>query len=165
MAQTFFKTPRGAFIVAHKNYDKENNATDNIKIYAIKKAFAYSRASPRYVVNRAAGKKLDIKKVNEIKNLLSRKKSGECDLTIKQIADKFKVSEMQIYRIQNGDGWKHTGPALKKKQRPQKLTPETVKRIKKHLGEKKLTGRQIAKIFNINPTRISRIKNAKYYNE
>ena len=53
--------------------------------------------------NRVKGLKLNITKVKSIKRLLA--KPGR--KTMKQIAEQFDISEMQLYRIKSGENWSH----------------------------------------------------------
>jgi DNA invertase Pin-like site-specific DNA recombinase len=53
--------------------------------------------------NRVKGLKLNITKVKSIKRLLA--KPGK--KTMKQIAEQFDISEMQLYRIKSGENWSH----------------------------------------------------------
>ena len=52
--------------------------------------------------SRAVGLKLTAAKVRKIKDQLSNKSRK---LTIKQLADKYEVSEMTMYRIKSGENW------------------------------------------------------------
>lgn len=165
MADTFLPRPRGAFIVVHKDYDKLNNAVDNLKWVKKELSLQVSRNSPKYKdykVSRSTGMKLSMQQVKKIKELLKKKREGKLKLTIKQIAERFAVADMQIYRIQNGDLWLHSGPPLKQKVVPKKLEKEQVESIKALLqkGEK---GVDIARKFAVNTSLISRIKRGKSY--
>ena len=51
---------------------------------------------------REIGLKLTASKVKKIKELLNNKNRR---LTIKQLADKYEVSEMTMYRIKSGENW------------------------------------------------------------
>jgi DNA-directed RNA polymerase specialized sigma subunit len=53
--------------------------------------------------NRLKGLKLNVNKVKSIKRLLA--KPGK--RTMKQIAEQFDISEMQLYRIKSGENWSH----------------------------------------------------------
>jgi len=53
--------------------------------------------------NRLKGLKLNVTKVKSIKRLLA--KPGK--RTMKQIAEQFDISEMQLYRIKSGENWSH----------------------------------------------------------
>ena len=52
--------------------------------------------------NREVGLKLTAKQVRRIKEALNNKNRR---LTIKQLADKYEVSEMTMYRIKSGENW------------------------------------------------------------
>ena len=52
--------------------------------------------------NREVGLKLTASQVKKIKDQLNNKNRR---LTIKQLADKYDVSEMTMYRIKSGENW------------------------------------------------------------
>lgn len=54
--------------------------------------------------NKTVGLKLRAQQVKAIKSLLQ---SPNRNTTIRQIARKFGVSEMSIYRIKSGESWSH----------------------------------------------------------
>lgn len=165
VALTFLKKPKGAHVVIHTGYDKLYNGVDNIKWISKDKLIIHLRGYPTYKgynINRAVGFKITARQVLEIKKLLKDKRAGKPSLSIKEIASKYKIAEMQIYRIQNGDLWSHVGELIKKKVTPVKLSDTKVLKIRSMLKEGVL-GVKVAKRFNITPAAVSRIKNNKYY--
>ena len=54
--------------------------------------------------NKKVGLKLNAKKVKTIKDILNNPKRK---LTVKQLAAKYNVSEMTMYRIKSGENWGH----------------------------------------------------------
>jgi transcriptional antiterminator len=52
--------------------------------------------------NRTVGLKLTATQVKSIKNVLGKKNRT---ITIKQLAHKYGISEMTIYRIKSGENW------------------------------------------------------------
>jgi DNA-binding phage protein len=50
------------------------------------------------------GLKLNLAKVKKIKEMIGSKKRT---MKMSQIADKFGISEMQLYRIKRGENWGH----------------------------------------------------------
>ncbi|HNK30087.1 MAG TPA: hypothetical protein PKG65_14235, partial [Ferruginibacter sp.] len=55
-------------------------------------------------INRKKGHKLTDTTVKKIKQMINDKKRVR---TMKQIADHFGISEMQLYRIKSGENWGH----------------------------------------------------------
>jgi hypothetical protein len=162
IAYAFLKKPRGPHIVAHVNYDKENNAVDNIVYYKLEKMWNHSRASPMYHMSHRTGLKLTPDDVQVIRNLLQLKREDKLDITIRQIAKQFNIATMQVYRIQNGDLWAHAGKPIKQKEKPNRLPDSTVRKIRKLLAQG-VTGRVIAQQLKIGEYIISRIKRNTYY--
>jgi response regulator of citrate/malate metabolism len=71
---------------------------------------AHQQKSPKKIAfkklqaNKSVGLKLNQQQVKAIKDQLDNPKRK---LTIKKIAEKYKVSEMSIYRIKSGESWSH----------------------------------------------------------
>lgn len=165
VALTFFCKPPGAFVVIHRNYDKLDNSLGNLIWISKHEMIKNSRGSlayKDYTTNRGFGKKVTSDQVLEIKELLKEKIAGKHQLTIRMIAEKYNVSQMQVFRIQNGDVWAHVGEQVKVKCTPKKLSPDAVHKIKVMLAKGE-TGRAIAKKFGIDAAGVSRIKLNKYY--
>ena len=110
VAKSFLPPPqKGENVVIHFNYKKTDNRYTNLAWATIPEASAHAQGSPfvkkarRLAAENGTGgnTKLTIEKVKEIKILLAH---GE---TLKEIAAKYKVSDMQIYRIKIGENWKH----------------------------------------------------------
>lgn len=95
-------------IVIHLNHDKTDNRAKNLKWVNQEEAIAHQQKSPlrkaykEVQKNRTKGLKLTIAQVRVIKSQLSNPKRK---VTKKQIADKYGISEMTIYRIQRGESW------------------------------------------------------------
>ena len=110
VAQHFLPKPRGKqqFII-HLDHNYENNKYTNLKWATQDEVSAHNMKNPRVkaAIKRRKdnptikGAKLDIKKVKVIKQLLKEKK------TLKAIAKKFGVSDMQIHRIKTKENWAH----------------------------------------------------------
>lgn len=93
--------------VVFKDFNRKNLDAKNLKWVTVKEQYQHSILSPKYVLankkrlHPVKGPQLDIEKVREIKLALQK---GE---TLKELGLKYKVSDMQIYRIKNGENWKH----------------------------------------------------------
>lgn len=108
VAKHFLPAPlKGQKIVIHFNYKKADNNYTNLAWASIAEASAHAQGSP--IVKRArklakergnvGNAKLTIQKVKAIKALLKKGK------TLKELALKYGVSDMQIHRIKSGENW------------------------------------------------------------
>ncbi len=101
------KSPRDKFVI-HINYNKTDNHTKNLKWATQKEVIAHQQKSPdklaykKVQTARTKGLKLNATQVKAIKTTLENPRRK---LTHKQIADKYKVSAMTIYRIKSGESW------------------------------------------------------------
>ncbi|MDQ2720365.1 MAG: NUMOD4 domain-containing protein [Bacteroidota bacterium] len=95
--------------VIHINYNKIDNQSKNLKWATQKEAIEHQQKSPGKVAykkvqnTRAKGLKLTTTQVKAIKVILDNPRRK---LTHLQIADKYKVTPMTIYRIKSGESWK-----------------------------------------------------------
>lgn len=93
--------------VIFKDYNRKNIVAENLKWVTVAEQYTHSVGSPAYAVaskrrhEPVKGPRLDIEKVRKIKLALQ---SGK---TLKELAVKYKVSDMQIHRIKTGENWKH----------------------------------------------------------
>jgi hypothetical protein len=94
--------------VIHLNHDKGDNHFKNLKWANKDEVSSHQQNSPEKIAykirqaNRTQGLKLNIAKVKAIKDTLNNPKRK---LTFKQLAEKYKISEMTIYRIKSGENW------------------------------------------------------------
>lgn len=113
VAQAFVKksSPKHKFVV-HKDHDYLNNHADNLKWATREEHRAHTTKSPKSLLARqrkaitrsAHARVLDEKSVTALKKMIWDPKRK---LSFRQLADKFGVSEMQIYRIKTGQFWYH----------------------------------------------------------
>lgn len=111
IAQNFSKKPSPRHKnVIHLNHNKRDNKASNLKYVTDEEMYKHHRQSPlikKHISNimsknsTAKGLKLNVVKVKEIKKMLADKKG----YTLKKIAKKFRVSDMQIFRIKTGENW------------------------------------------------------------
>ena len=108
VAQNFLPAPqKGENVVIHFNYKKTDNRYTNLAWATIPEASAHAQGSPLVKKARKSAReygtsgntKLTIEKVKAIKELLAKGK------TLKEIALKYGVSDMQIHRIRTGENW------------------------------------------------------------
>ena len=113
VAKAFLKkpSPKHKFII-HKDHNYLNDKVENLKWATASEHRAHTAQSPnskKARENRAIHKSRHSKLLNE-KTALALKTmiwDPKRKLSLKQIAEKFGVSEMQIYRIKNGEFWYH----------------------------------------------------------
>jgi len=111
VAKYFLAKPgaKQKFII-HLDYNKENNHYRNLKWATQEEVTDHAKKNPAVIrakkltrLNIGSGynTKLTEAKVKQIKTLLAKGK------TLKDLAVKFKVSDMQIYRIKTRENWGH----------------------------------------------------------
>lgn len=109
LAKLFLTRPslRHKYVI-HKNHDKLDNNIKNLKWATLEEMIEHQQHSPAKIAykqrqaNREVGLKLTANQVRKIKDTLNNKNRR---LTIKQLADKYNVSEMTMYRIKSGENW------------------------------------------------------------
>jgi hypothetical protein len=109
IAKLFLKRPSNKHkYVIHKNHNKLDNSIKNLKWATLEEMIEHQQDSPAKIAykkrqaNREIGLKLTAAQVKKIKDTLNNKNRR---LTIKQLADKYEVSEMTMYRIKSGENW------------------------------------------------------------
>jgi hypothetical protein len=94
--------------VIHINHNKLDNAAKNLKWANLEEMISHQQKSPAKIAykkvqaNRTVGLKLTAAQVKTIKKTLMSKNRH---ITIKKLAEKYKVSEMTMYRIKSGENW------------------------------------------------------------
>ena len=111
VAHYFLPEPKpGQDYVIHFDFDKQNNSVKNLQWATREQIKQHQDQNPRVQharknrTNRRKGAKLTDKQVKRLKNSISdpcRKR------TYKQIAKRYGISEMQLYRIKSGENWGH----------------------------------------------------------
>ncbi|MEJ7912196.1 MAG: HNH endonuclease [Chitinophagaceae bacterium] len=100
-------SPRYKFVI-HKNHNKLDNNIKNLQWATLEEMIEHQQTSPAKIAykkkqaNREVGLKLTLTQVKKIKEQLSNTKRR---ITIKQLATKYSVSEMTMYRIKSGENW------------------------------------------------------------
>ncbi|HEY8387966.1 MAG TPA: NUMOD4 domain-containing protein [Parasegetibacter sp.] len=100
-------TPKQKYVI-HLNHDKTDNRVKNLKWATLEEMIEHQQHSPLKLAykevqaNRTKGLKLSAAQVRTIKKQLSDPKRK---FTIKQLAEKYGVSEMTLYRIKSGENW------------------------------------------------------------
>jgi len=109
LAKLFLKrgSSRHKYVI-HLNHNKLDNNIKNLRWATLEEMIRHQQRSPAKIAykerqaNRDVGLKLTAKQVRRIKDLLNKK---ERRVTIKQLAEKYEVSEMTMYRIKSGENW------------------------------------------------------------
>ncbi len=109
LAKLFLKRPSAKHrYVIHRNHNKLENSVSNLSWSTLQQMIIHQQKSPAKMAykkrqaNRQVGLKLTAAQVKKIKDLLASKNRK---LTIKQLAEKYLVSEMTMYRIKSGENW------------------------------------------------------------
>ncbi len=101
------KKSRGQDYVIHLNFDKRDNEAKNLSWASKESMEKHQRKNPKVIKSRLArkttGHKLNIAKVKDIK----RRILNPGRMTMKAIAKRYRISEMQLYRIKRGENWSH----------------------------------------------------------
>lgn len=113
VAELFIKksSPKQKFVI-HKDHKKENNAAKNLKWATKDEMEEHQQSSPLVLkareerMNRPVykGHKLTAGVVKQIKRKIFAKSRKQ---SMKEIADLYDISEMQLYRIKSGENWSH----------------------------------------------------------
>lgn len=110
VAKHFLPKPKaGKVFIIHLDHNYENNKYTNLKWASQEEVTAHNLKNPRVkaAIKRRKenpskkGPKLDVRKVKGIKKMLKEKK------TLREIAIKYDVSDMQIHRIKTKENWAH----------------------------------------------------------
>jgi hypothetical protein len=94
--------------VIHLNHNKLDNSVKNLRWATLEEMIEHQQNSPAKVAykkvqaNRTTGLKLNANQVKAIKKTLNDRNRTA---TIKQLAEKYGVSEMTMYRIKSGENW------------------------------------------------------------
>ena len=101
------KSPKYKYVI-HLNHKKEDNNYSNLQWATLQEMSDHQQNSPQKIAykkqqaNKKVGLKLNATKVKSIKDAIQNPKRK---LTYKQMAAKYNVSEMTIYRIKSGENW------------------------------------------------------------
>lgn len=109
VAKMFCKkpSPKHKYVI-HVNHKKKDNVSKNLKWATLETVSSHQQNSPEKIAykkrqaNRTVGLKLNAAQVKTIKDIINNPKRK---LTYKQLAAKYKVSEMTLYRIKSGENW------------------------------------------------------------
>ena len=111
VAHYFLPEPKpGQNCVIHFDFDKLNNSVKNLQWTTREEMFQHQSHNPKvqnarkYHTHRSKGPKLTADQVKRLKKTIhdpNRKR------TLKQIAKRYGISEIQLYRIKSGKDWAH----------------------------------------------------------
>lgn len=100
-------SPKHRYVI-HVNHNKTDNRASNLKWATLSEVSSHQQKSPAKIAykkiqaNRSSGLKLNINQVSAIKKAITDPKRK---LTYRQLAEKYAVSEMTLYRIKSGENW------------------------------------------------------------
>lgn len=115
VAKLFLPQPQeNEKFVIHKDWDKTNNLPENLKWATQEEVSKHQFSNPKIELKKFKDQLQGIKKkpntkmgkLTENEVLLIKRKIKKGD-TLKTIAKRFGVSDMQIYRIKTGENWGH----------------------------------------------------------
>ena len=101
------KSPRHKYVL-HVNHKKSDNTSRNLRWATQQEISDHQQKSPEKIAykkkqaNRTIGLKLNATQVRAIKESINNTRRK---LTYAQMASKYKVSEMTLYRIKSGENW------------------------------------------------------------
>ncbi len=96
--------------VIHFDFDKQNNSIKNLKWATREEMLQHQNQNPKVQharknhTPRTKGSKLTERQVKRLKALIN---DPDRKRTFKQIAKRYGISEMQLYRIKSGENWGH----------------------------------------------------------
>jgi hypothetical protein len=94
--------------VIHQNHNKLDNHIKNLRWATLEQMISHQQRSPAKIAykekqaNKTEGLKLTAGDVKRIKKILNSKNRN---ITIRQLAKNYGVSEMTMYRIKSGENW------------------------------------------------------------
>ncbi|MGZ3898851.1 MAG: hypothetical protein ACXVNM_02560 [Bacteroidia bacterium] len=148
VANAFVRKPSPKHnMVIRLDHNYLNDAADNLKWVTPAEHRKHVTFSPNAVKSRkkkaitvsSTAKVFDEKKALEVKKLIWDPKRK---LTFKQIAKKYKVSEMQIYRIKSGELWFHVKANNEPENKKYKLNLQNIAFQQKQLGAARKSSRR-----------------------
>ena len=101
------KSPKHKYVI-HLNHNKLDNQFKNLRWATLEQMILHQQTSPAKIAykvrqaNRKVGLKLNATQVKKIKSILH---NSNRNITIKQLAGRYAVSEMTLYRIKSGENW------------------------------------------------------------
>jgi len=111
VAYYFLPEPEhGQSYVIHYDFDKRNNSVKNLQWATFEQMVQHQNQNPHVLrarknpPKRTKGQKLTDKQVKRLKNAINDPNRKR---TYKQIAKRYGISEMQLYRIKSGENWGH----------------------------------------------------------
>ncbi len=111
VAHYFLPEPKSEELyVIHFDFDKQNNSVKNLKWATREEMLQHQNQNPKVQharknhTPRTKGPKLTDKQVKRLKAIIN---DPDRKRTFKQIAKRYGISEMQLYRIKSGENWGH----------------------------------------------------------
>ena len=101
------KSPKHKYVI-HINHTKADNNFKNLKWATVQEVSSHQQNSPEKIAykERQATRTKDLKlSATQVKAIKSAINNPKRKLTYKQMAEKYDVSEMTLYRIKSGENW------------------------------------------------------------
>ncbi|RRO16805.1 NUMOD4 domain-containing protein [Flavobacteriaceae bacterium 14752] len=107
VAQHFLEQGEGIYVI-HLNYDKTDNHVRNLKWATKEEKENHQFSNPEHK-KRPKSKRIRNSKLTETQVIRLKRKIHDPNrrTRIKMIAKEFGISDMQLYRIKNGENWGH----------------------------------------------------------
>ena len=110
VAKYFLKKPTSKqVVVGHLDHDKLNNKASNLKWMENEESYNHQRQSPHVIKNKEdrRSSKFNYKNTTKltIPKVMLLKKHLNAGVPIKNLVNKFKVTDTQIWRIKRGENW------------------------------------------------------------
>lgn len=109
VARLFCKksSPKHKYVI-HINHKKNDNGYKNLKWATLEEVSSHQQDSPQKIAykKRQASKTVGLKlTATQVKSIKDAIKNPKRKMTYKQLATKYGVSEMTLYRIKSGENW------------------------------------------------------------
>lgn len=110
VAELFIQKNEGEEVVIHQDFDKTNNQVHNLAWKTKEEAFARYKDSPKVKMNKYKPRRLGPEMKAGMQKLTSTevlyiKEKLQQGKTLRELAKRFGVSDMQIHRIKTGENW------------------------------------------------------------
>ncbi|MCH2490005.1 MAG: HNH endonuclease [Flavobacteriales bacterium] len=109
VAELFLETEEKPFVI-HKDYNKTNNHVDNLEYVDRKGLSAHTKKNPAVIQakkDRIGNYKYGKLTEGKVKIIKRKIFDPNRKTRMRIIAKQFGISEMQLYRIKNGENWGH----------------------------------------------------------
>ena len=107
MGQLYLKKKKSDTYVTHKDYNKTNNSIDNLMWVDREGLNLHNQKNPNYKAafsrKKVRNSKLNVNRVLKLREIVD---DPNRTMTYREIARKFRITEMQVWRIKHRKNWK-----------------------------------------------------------